>query len=201
MWKTLFCSILLIFTACGPGTGKNERPEDPLALLVPEWSSLSYQKDGVRVEIMPPFLLTQQIFADAATGSCTDNTIELTFQGTFNPDVISRLEIVGLTAIPEYSGNVFTFIACMAPGAASVTITAYDKSEKAVRVPLSISLNAMTATHTAGFGHPRYPNTGMSLANVSMGAVSGKTTASSGKTGWTLEAGAINYFQLKQVSP
>jgi hypothetical protein len=214
--------LILFFTvlsgalvACGPGVGKNLNPEDPLAQLVPEWTSVSYVKDGQRVELSPPYEVTQQIFADAATGSCTGNTMEIIFSGTFNPEIISRVTLTGLTAEEEVSGSSFKFVTCMAPGSALVKITAFDKDGKPVRSPLSVSLNAMTATKTAGFGHPNYPNTGFAMIsaaaplpafntgtvkmiNTYMGGVAGKTSASTGKTGYTLETGFTGY--LKQAT-
>jgi len=214
--RSLFLSSFLIIAACGPGSGKNLHPEDPLALFVPDWTTITYTKDGHTVTLSPPFLTTQNIFADAATGSCTGNAMEIIFSGTYNPDTISKLELSGLTTTSNISGNNFTFTACMAQGSAAVTITAYDKDGKAIRLPLTVSLNAMTSTKTLGFGHPRYPNTGFTtmnaapplknfttgsvqMANAYLGSVAGKTTISTGNTGYTMETGFTNY--VKQSSP
>jgi hypothetical protein len=207
--------LLLLLTACG-GSGKNPKPEDPLADLTPAWTSVTYTKDGARVEIDPPFLVTQQIFADAATGSCTGSNIEVKFYGSYNPNLISRLELSGLTATLQLSGSTFSFEYCLPQGAASVTITAYDKNNKAVRAPLTLSVNAGTPLKTFGYGHPRYPATGfataaaasrvtspasggLTMANASMGGVAGKTTASTGNSGYTLETGFADY--LRQAVP
>ncbi len=208
--------LIALTVGCGPGNGKNKAPMDPLAEALPTWASVSYTKDGVRTELYPPYIVTQQVFADAATGSCAGATIELTFAGTYNPSEVSRLEITGLSATPQYSGSTFIFVACMAPGSALVTVTAYNKNGAAIRNPLTVSVNAMTATKTVGFGHPNYPNTGFNvisaapplvalnsgsvkMANAYVGSIAGKSTDSTGNIGYKLETGFANY--LNQASP
>lgn len=199
---------LLLLEACGAGSGKDPNASDPLAQMVPYWANISYTQNGQTASLQPPFLTTQNIFADAATGSCTGNQMEIIFNGSYNPDKVSKLVLTGLTTTDDYSGNNFTFTACMAPGSASITITAYDKDGKAIRMPLTVSISAMTATKTLGYGSPRYPNTGFEVAaaakitstsSIGMGTIAGKTTSSTGNTGYTMETGFVNY--VHEVSP
>lgn len=194
----VFLSLMLV--SCGPGSGKNLNSEDPLAQLVPYWVNITYTANGQTATLSPPFVVTQNIFADAGTGSCSGNTMELVFNGSYNPENVSNLVLTGITATSSFSGSNFTFVACMAPGSVSVNITAFDKAGKAIRSPLTVSLNAMTATKTLAFGHPRYPNTGFetvaagkqsSDSNIVMTNVSRKKTASTGNTGFTMETGFV----------
>jgi hypothetical protein len=108
--------------------------------------------------------------------------------------------MTGVTATPSFSGGSFTFTACMAPGSTAITITAFDKDGKAIRNPLTVSIAAMTATKTLGFGHPRYPNTGFEIVaagkqtasgTVVMTNIAAKKTASAGNTGFTMETGFV----------
>lgn len=205
--KELF--LLGLITACGAGSGKNLHGEDPLAQLVPYWANITYTLNGQTETLLPPFVTTQSFSADAGTGACTGNLIELVLSGSYNPEKVSNLELTGLTSTVSFSGNSFTFVACMAPGSASVTITAYDKDSKPIRLPLTVSLSAMTATKTLAFGHPRYPNTGFVVTSavknvgsstVSMGSsLAKKQTTSTGNTGFTMETGFVNY--VREVSP
>jgi hypothetical protein len=201
---------------CGAGKGKNKNSEDPLAEYLPVWTSISYIKDGSLVTLSPPFSTTQNVVGDINSGACTGNTIEVTFKGTYNTENVSALALTGITATNNSSGGEFNFVACMALGSASVTITAYDTKNVAIRSPLTLSLASAVSTYTLGLGHPRYPNTGFSsvnsgpnlttltsgtttLSNVSMGHVGSKTTASTGNAGFTMETGHANY--IKQLSP
>lgn len=214
----IFFLLIILTVGCGPGNGKNKAPVDPLTEVLPTWTSVTYTKDGARTELYPPYIVTQEIFADADTGACTGTTIELTFSGGYNTDQVSRLEMSGLTASPQYSGSTFSFVACMSPGSALVTVTAYDKKDVALRNPLTVSLSVATGlpTRTVGFGHPNYPNTGFSVMNAApplvalnsgtvkmtnayVGSVAGKSTASTGNVGYKLETGFTNY--LNQASP
>jgi len=208
--RLVYSLILILLTvSCGPGSGKNPHGEDdPLAQLIPDWVNISYTVNGQVQTLTPPFLTTQNIAADAATGSCTGNNIEIIFNGTYNPDKVSKVELTGLTVTSNVSAGEFTFKACMAPGSASVTVTAYDQDNKPVRLPLTVSINAMTATRTLGYGHPRYPNTGFNVAAAGKNSVNGtvvletiakKQTTSTGNTGYTLETGFVNY--MHEASP
>ncbi|WP_413290605.1 hypothetical protein [Bdellovibrio sp. HCB337] len=202
------CAIFFL-QACGAGTGKNKNiPDDPLAQLIPYWAEIIYTSNGVPAILSPPFLTTQNILADMGTGSCSSNTMEIIFRGSYNPENISDLILSGLTATGDFSGNSFTFTACMAPGSANVTITAYDKEGKAVRFPLAVSLNAMTSIRTMGFGHPRYPTTGFILgsaagkqsgSHIHMDSFAAKPAVSTGNTGYTMEIGFVN--SVHQTSP
>lgn len=194
----LLLGILLV--SCGPGSGKNLNAEDPLAQLVPYWVNITYTKDGETMTLSPPYLLTQNVFADAATGSCTGNAMEIVFNGSYNPDKVSNLVLTGIDSTSSFSGSNFTFIACMSPGSAAITITAFDKDGKAIRLPLIVSLNAMTATKTWAYGHPRYPNTGFEAvaagkqaggSNIVMTNIARKKTTSTGNTGYTMETGFV----------
>lgn len=202
LWRRFVCFTAMTFmmAACGAGTGKNPHPEDLLAQLVPYWLNITYTANGQTETLTPPFLVTQNIFADAATGSCTGNTMEIVFNGAYNPEKVFRLEMTGVTATESFSGGSFTFTACMAPGSAAISVTAFDKDGKAIRNPLTVSVAAMTATKTLGFGHPRYPNTGFEIVaagkqttngTVVMANVAAKKTASTGNTGFTMETGFV----------
>jgi hypothetical protein len=191
---------LPLLLACGPGSGKNPHPDDPLAQLVPYWVNITYTLNGQTKTLPPPFLLTQNIAADAATGSCTGNSMEILFNGSYNPDKVSKLVMTGVTSTATFSGETFTFAVCLAPGSASITITAYDKEDKAIRLPLTVSLHAMTSIKTLGFGHPRYPNTGFEVVaagnqsangTVVMTNTAAKKTTSTGNTGFTLQTGFV----------
>lgn len=189
-----------LLVSCGPGSGKNKNADDPLAQLVPYWVGITYTSNGQTVELPPPYLLTQNVFADAATGSCTGNAMEIVFKGTYNPEKVSNLVLTGVDATSSFADGAFTFVSCMQPGSASVTITAYDKEGNAIRLPLTVSLSAMTSTKTWAFGHPRYPNTGFetvaagkqsSGSNIVMTNIARKKTASTGNTGFTMETGFV----------
>jgi len=192
--------VAVLLAACGAGSGKNLHSEDPLAQLVPYWVNITYFSNGQSQVLSPPYVLTQNIFADAGTGACTGNMMEIDFNGTYNPEKVSRLVFTGLPATSNFSGNNFSFTACMAPGSASVTITAIDQDNKVIRSPLTVSLSAMTATKTLAFGHPRYPNTGFetvaagkqaSGSNIVMANIVRKKTASTGNVGFTMETGFV----------
>lgn len=217
-WPLLVMLLTSFLSGCGAGSGKNKNSKDPLAEYIPEWTSISYLSNGSTVTLQPPFIATQSISGDMNTGSCSGNTIEVTFNGTYNPATVISLEMTGLTATNNSSVGTFNFVACMALGSASVTITAFDSDGVAIRSPLTVSLMAynFVNTTTLGEGHPRYPNTGFAamsvapnvgaltsgsttMANVYVGSVGGKTTASTGNTGFTMETGLANY--VKQLSP
>ncbi|MBS1972444.1 MAG: hypothetical protein JSU04_19215 [Bdellovibrionales bacterium] len=191
----------MMMAGCGAGTGKNPHPEDLLAQIVPYWVSITYTLNGQKEELMPPYLVTQAIFADAATGTCTGNTMEVVFSGGYNPEKVFNLVMTGVDATSSFSGGSFSFTACMSPGvAAAITITAYDKDGKAIRSPLTVSVAAMTATKTLGYGHPRYPNTGFEVVaagkqttngTVVMTNIAAKKTTSTGNTGYTMDTGFV----------
>ncbi|WP_413290091.1 hypothetical protein [Bdellovibrio sp. HCB337] len=218
VWILIIVLVAIVLSGCGAGTGKNKNSKDPLAEYIPEWTSITYISNGNMVTLQPPFIATQNLYGDLNTGSCTGNTIEVNFNGIYNAATITSLSLTGLTATNNSNAGTFNFVACMALGSASVTITAYDSDGNALRIPLIVSLAAVNFvnTITLGEGHPRYPNTGLAMmsaaprlenltsgstkmANVYMGSVAGKSTASTGNTGYTMETGLTNY--VKQLSP
>jgi len=201
---------------CGAGSGKNKNAADPLAEYIPVWTTITFIRDGSLITLSPPYSTTQNVVGDLNSGSCTGNTIEVTFKGTYSAENVSSLAMTGITATNNSSGGQFNFVACMALGSASVTVTAYDTKNVAIRSPLTLSLASAVSTSSLGIGHPRYPNTGFSstssgpnltaltsgtttMTNVTMGPVGSKTTASTGNTGFTMETGHTNY--VKQLSP
>lgn len=218
VWILIIVLVAVILSGCGAGTGKNKNAEDPMAEYIPDWTSITYKSNGNLVTLQPPYYSTQTVFGDLDTGSCTGNTIEVTFSGTYNAANVTSLEMTGLTATNNSNAGTFNFVTCMPLGSASVTITAFDSNGMAIRAPLTVSLSASgyVETFTLGQGHPRYPNTGLamtsaapllqnltsgstSMANVYVGSVAGKSTDSTGATGYTMETGLTNY--VKQLSP
>jgi hypothetical protein len=208
---------MLIWTSgCGPGSGRNKHPTDPLEDVTPVWTSITYYNNGAQMTLSPPFSSTQVIMADPNSGSCTGNTSEVVFNGTYNQTAISNITLTGLTTTADPSANTFRFTGCMPFGASAVTITAYDTQNRPVRVVLTASLSSVLNTKTLGFGSSVYPDTGFSfvgaapvistllsgitsLANFYVGPTGSQSTASTGATGYTLETGFTNY--IMQSSP
>lgn len=213
---TIALPMLIWTSGCGPGSGKNKNPVDPLADITPVWESITYYNNGTQMTLSPPFNTTQVIMADPSSGSCTGNTSEVVFNGTYNPTAIKELKLTGITTTEDHSANTFRFTGCMSFGASAITITAYDMKDEPSRVTLNVSLASVSNTKTLGFGSPNYPDTGFaaaeavpdlvtlisgitSLANFYVGPVGSQTTTSTGATGFTLETGFTNY--IMQVSP
>jgi len=208
--------MVLTVSGCGPGSGKNKNSVDPLAEITPIWTNITYINNGAAMTLNPPFTTTQAFMADPGSGGCTGNTTEVVFNGTYNQTAISKLTLTGMTTTESNSADTFRFTGCMAFGATSVTITAYDTKDQPVRVTLNVSLATVTNTTTLGYGHPNYPATGFSLLNVApnlanltsagttltnfyMGPVGSQTKSSTGNTGYIMELGFANY--IKQFSP
>lgn len=213
---TITLPMLIWTSGCGPGSGKNKNPTDPFVEVTPVWTHITYYNNGAQETLSPPFSSTQVFMADAGSGSCTGNTTEVIFNGTYNQTAVSDLTLTGLTTTADHSANTFRFTGCMPFGASSVTITAYDTKGQPVRVKLNVSLASVGNTKTIGFGSSVYPETGFaivgaapvistllsgvtSLANFYVGTVGSQSTNSTGATGYTLETGFTNY--IKQVSP
>lgn len=216
MLLTIALPMLIWTSGCGPGSGKNKNPTDPLADITPVWTSITYYNNGAQMSLTPPFNTTQVFMADPASGSCTGNTTELVFNGTYNQTTISNLALTGMTTTADHSADTFRFTGCMAFGATAVTLTAYDDKGTPLRVTLNVSLASVGNTKTIGFGSPNYPDTGFafvgaipdivnlisgitSLANFYIGPIGSQSTNSTGATGYTLETGFTNY--IMQESP
>jgi len=213
---TITLPMLLWTSGCGPGSGKNKHPTDPLEDITPLWTDITYYNNGAQMSLTPPFSTTQVFMADTGSGSCTGNTTEITFNGTYNQTAISDLSLSGFTTTADHSANTFRFSGCMPLGASAVTITAYDLKSQPVRVTLNVSLASVGNTKTIGFGSPIYPDTGFafvgsapniaslisgvtSLANFYVGPSGSQSTSSTGASGYTLETGFTNY--IMQASP
>jgi len=209
-------SMALWTSGCGAGNGKNKHPTDPLEDITPLWTNITYYNNGAQMSLTPPFSTTQVFTVDTGSGSCSGNTTEITFNGTYNQTAISDLSLSGFTTTPDHSANTFRFTGCMPLGASAVTITAYDLHSQPVRVTLNVSLASVGNTKTIGFGSSIYPDTGFtfvgsaphiaslisgitSLENFYVGSLGSQSTSSTGASGYTLETGFTNY--IKQASP
>jgi hypothetical protein len=224
--KILFIiSTLLILSSCGPGpkvktpsTTSNsvDKPPVPGNLTV---SSITYVKNLSSTVLFPPYAGSVSLPADFGSGSCLGATTQVDIEGIYDNVNATSVMMTGVVSTQTLIGSKFKFTACFVAGATAITITSYNSASVANPAPVSLSINVTSifdpTFKTLGNGHPRYPNTGIDVSNLSLtsgpktsgaltlksgfvGAI-GVKAASTGNPTLTLDMGFANY--LRQSSP